>query len=57
VLSKLQKTSTASTTAEAGEVAMDLTVQSILSLRETVAQTAIKVKRLNLPNKFPSLFY
>jgi len=25
---------------------MDLTVQSILSLRETVAQTAIKVKRL-----------
>jgi len=39
-------TSTASTTAEAGEVAMDLTVQSILSLRETVAQTAIKVKRL-----------
>jgi methyl-accepting chemotaxis protein len=39
-------TSTASTTAEAGEVAMDLTVQSILSLRETVAQTATKVKRL-----------
>ncbi|OLP17824.1 hypothetical protein BST81_12215 [Leptolyngbya sp. 'hensonii'] len=37
---------TASTTAEAGGVAMDRTVQSILSLRQTVAETAKKVKRL-----------
>ncbi len=37
---------TASTTAMAGEVAMDRTVQSILNLRETVAETANKVKRL-----------
>lgn len=37
---------TASTTAEAGEVAMDLTVNSILSLRDTVAEAAHKVKRL-----------
>jgi methyl-accepting chemotaxis protein len=37
---------TASTTARAGEAAMDLTVQSILTLRETVAETANKVKRL-----------
>jgi methyl-accepting chemotaxis protein len=37
---------TASTTAQAGGAAMDRTVQSILSLRETVAQTANKVKRL-----------
>lgn len=37
---------TASTTAEAGGVAMDRTVQSILNLRETVAETANKVKRL-----------
>lgn len=36
----------ASTTAEAGGVAMDRTVQSIMSLRETVAETAKKVKRL-----------
>ena len=37
---------TASNTAEAGGVAMDRTVQSILNLRETVAETANKVKRL-----------
>ncbi|NEP16985.1 MAG: GAF domain-containing protein, partial [Leptolyngbya sp. SIO4C1] len=37
---------TASATAEQGGVAMDLTVQNILSLRETVGQTAKKVKRL-----------
>lgn len=37
---------TASTTAEAGGAAMDRTVQSILKLRETVAETAHKVKRL-----------
>ena len=37
---------TASTTAEAGEVAMDLTVNSILRLRDTVAEAATKVKRL-----------
>ncbi len=37
---------TASTTAEAGEVAMDCTVQSILNLRQTVAETANKVKHL-----------
>jgi len=37
---------TASTTAEAGGTAMDRTVQSILNLRETVAETATKVKRL-----------
>jgi len=37
---------TASTTAEAGGAAMDCTVQSILNLRETVAETANKVKRL-----------
>jgi len=37
---------TASTTAEAGGTAMDRTVQSILNLRETVAETANKVKRL-----------
>ncbi|HEY9806463.1 MAG TPA: methyl-accepting chemotaxis protein, partial [Candidatus Obscuribacterales bacterium] len=36
----------ASTTAETGGVAMDKTVRSILSLRETVANTAKKVKRL-----------
>jgi twitching motility protein PilJ len=36
----------ASTTAEAGGVAMDLTVQNILNLRETVGETAKKVKRL-----------
>ena len=36
----------ASTTAEMGGVAMDRTVQSILGLRETVAETAKKVKRL-----------
>ncbi len=37
---------TASTTAEAGGAAMDRTVQSILNLRETVTETANKVKRL-----------
>ncbi len=36
----------ASTTAEVGGKAIDRTVQSILSLRETVAETAKKVKRL-----------
>ena len=37
---------TASTTAEKGGVAMDLTVRNILGLRETVGETAKKVKRL-----------
>ncbi|HEY9822021.1 MAG TPA: GAF domain-containing protein [Candidatus Sericytochromatia bacterium] len=37
---------TASTTAEAGGMAMDRSVQNILSLRQTVAETAKKVKRL-----------
>lgn len=37
---------TASTTAEAGGVAMDSTVQNILNLRETIGETAKKVKRL-----------
>ncbi len=37
---------TASTTAADGGVAMDRTVQSILNLRSTVAETANKVKRL-----------
>lgn len=37
---------TASHTAEAGGTAMDLTVQNILNLRETVGETAKKVKRL-----------
>jgi twitching motility protein PilJ len=37
---------TASTTAEAGEAAIDRTVQSILDLGSTVSQTALKVKRL-----------
>jgi twitching motility protein PilJ len=37
---------TASETAENGGAAMDLTVQNILSLRETVGETAKKVKRL-----------
>ncbi|MBV9388832.1 MAG: GAF domain-containing protein [Chroococcidiopsidaceae cyanobacterium CP_BM_ER_R8_30] len=37
---------TASDTATNGEMAMDRTVQSILNLRETVAETANKVKRL-----------
>jgi methyl-accepting chemotaxis protein PixJ len=37
---------TASATAEAGEVAMDRTVQGILNLRETIGDTAKKVKRL-----------
>lgn len=36
----------ASSTVEAGENAMDLTVQNILGLRETVGETAKKVKRL-----------
>jgi len=36
---------------------MDLTVQSILKLQDTVAEAANKVKRLeNLPNKFLKLF-
>jgi methyl-accepting chemotaxis protein len=37
---------TASSTAESGGMAMDRSVQNILSLRETVSQTAKKVKRL-----------
>ncbi|KYC35162.1 chemotaxis protein [Scytonema hofmannii PCC 7110] len=37
---------TASTTAEAGEMAMDCTVQSILNLQETVVATAEKMKCL-----------
>ncbi|MDX2228146.1 MAG: GAF domain-containing protein [Leptolyngbyaceae cyanobacterium bins.349] len=37
---------TASSTAEAGGVAMDSTVQNILNLRETIGETAKKVKRL-----------
>ena len=37
---------TASTNAEVGGAAMELTVQSILNLRDTVAETANKVKRL-----------
>lgn len=37
---------TASSTAEASGMAMDLTVQNILNLRETVGETAKKVKRL-----------
>jgi methyl-accepting chemotaxis protein PixJ len=37
---------TASTTAEKGGAAMDLTVRNILGLRETVGETAKKVKRL-----------
>jgi methyl-accepting chemotaxis protein len=37
---------TASSTAENGGLAMDRSVQNILGLRETVAQTAKKVKRL-----------
>jgi methyl-accepting chemotaxis protein len=37
---------TASSTAEIGGLAMDRSVQNILSLRETVAETAKKVKRL-----------
>jgi methyl-accepting chemotaxis protein len=39
-------TRTASKTAEAGGAAMDLTVQNILNLRETIGETAKKVKRL-----------
>ncbi|MGV0024016.1 methyl-accepting chemotaxis protein [Phormidesmis priestleyi] len=37
---------TASQTAEEGGMAMDLTVQNILGLRETIGETAKKVKRL-----------
>lgn len=37
---------TASTTAEMGGTAMDMTVQNILNLRETIGETAKKVKRL-----------
>jgi methyl-accepting chemotaxis protein PixJ len=36
----------ASQTAEKGEVAMDLTVDNIMSLRETIGETTKKVKRL-----------
>jgi methyl-accepting chemotaxis protein PixJ len=36
----------ASATAEAGGTAMDLTVQNILSLRDTIGSTAKKIKRL-----------
>jgi methyl-accepting chemotaxis protein PixJ len=36
----------ASATAEAGGVAMDLTVRNILSLRDTIGSTAKKIKRL-----------
>ncbi|UBF24712.1 GAF domain-containing protein [Kovacikia minuta CCNUW1] len=36
----------AAATAETGGVAMDLTVQNILNLRETIGETAKKVKRL-----------
>ncbi|QZZ22505.1 GAF domain-containing protein [Leptothermofonsia sichuanensis E412] len=39
-------TRTASSTAEAGGAAMDLTVQNILTLRDTIGETAKKVKRL-----------
>ena len=39
-------TRSAATTAEAGEDAMDLTVQNILGLRDTIGETAKKVKRL-----------
>ena len=39
-------TRSAATTAEAGENAMDLTVQNILALRDTIGETAKKVKRL-----------
>ncbi|KAM3107011.1 methyl-accepting chemotaxis protein [Phormidesmis sp. 146-33] len=39
-------TRTASQTAEEGGTAMDLTVQNILGLRETIGETAKKVKRL-----------
>jgi len=46
-LNKRQKLpATASETAELGGNAMDLTVQNILGLRETVGETAKKVKRL-----------
>jgi twitching motility protein PilJ len=41
-----QVAQTASTTAASGGVAMDLTVQHILSLRQTIGETAKKVKRL-----------
>lgn len=37
---------TASSTAETGGTAMDMTVQNILNLRETIGETAKKVKRL-----------
>lgn len=39
-------TRSASTTAEASQVAIDFTVQSILELRETMSETAQKMKRL-----------
>jgi methyl-accepting chemotaxis protein len=41
-----EMTHQASSTAEAGGIAMDLTVQNILGLRETIGETAKKVKRL-----------
>ncbi|PMB11783.1 chemotaxis protein [Fischerella thermalis CCMEE 5328] len=37
---------TASPTAEIGDAAMDLTVENIFSLRESMGETAIKIKRL-----------
>ncbi len=37
---------TASPTAEIGDAAMDLTVENIFSLRDSMAETAIKIKRL-----------
>ena len=39
-------TRSAAVTAEAGEDAMDLTVQNILALRDTIGETAKRVKRL-----------
>ena len=39
-------TRSAASTAEAGEDAMDLTVQNILALRDTIGETAKRVKRL-----------
>src|SRR3569832_2916329 len=41
-----QKSLVLSTSAQAGEEAMDRTVQKILNLQETVAETAKKVKHL-----------
>jgi GAF domain-containing protein/HAMP domain-containing protein len=48
---------TASSTAEVGGLAMDRSVQNILGLRETVAETAKKVKRwVNRLSRFPRWF-